>query len=30
MFTQQQHKNCIYMVSDKISARHMFTTASAA
>ena len=26
MFTQQQHKNCIYMVSDKISARHMFTT----
>ena len=26
MFTQQQHKNCIYMVSNKISARHMFTT----
>ena len=26
MFTQVNHKNCIYTVSDKISARHMFTT----
>lgn len=26
MFTENRHKNCIYMTSDKISARHMFTT----
>ena len=26
MFTQVNHKNCIYTVSDMISARHMFTT----
>lgn len=26
MFTEQKHNDCVYMVSDKISARHMFTT----
>lgn len=26
MFTENWHKNCIYMTSDKISARHVFTT----
>lgn len=26
MFTENSHKNCIYLTSDKISARHMFTT----
>ena len=26
MFTEQKHNDCVYMVSDKLSAKHMFTT----
>ena len=26
MFTEQNHNGCVYMTSDKISAKHMFTT----